>query len=161
MPNSMFYNSLDVYSFFVYTYTFTTNFNYDNELDVYKSTKSLKFERFCIHLKIRKNSELTEKLNQLLAASKINKASNDNIQLQLFMVHGILIFISLSYQAGFLKPTTQVKANEFLALLNTATAELSLDTKNNIANNNYDPLENNLAEKVARSLFSALRPVKK
>jgi Arc/MetJ-type ribon-helix-helix transcriptional regulator len=104
------------------------------------------------------NNEITEKLNRLLAAAKINKTSNDNIQLQLFMVHGILTFISLSYQSGFLKPTTQMKAKEFIVLLNTATAELSLDTKNNIANNNYDPLESKLAEKVARSLFNALHP---
>jgi Arc/MetJ-type ribon-helix-helix transcriptional regulator len=104
------------------------------------------------------NNEITEKLNRLLAMAEINKSGNENIQLQLFMVHGILTFISLGYQSGFLKPTTQMKAKEFIVLLNTATAELSLDTKNNIANNNYDPLESKLAEKVARSIFNALHP---
>jgi hypothetical protein len=153
----MFCNSLDVYIFFVYTYTSAVIFNYDNKLDVYKRTKSLKFERFCIHLKIRRNSEVAEKLNRLLAA-EINKASSDDIQMQLFMVHGILTFITLSYQAGFLKPTTIEKAKEFTVLLNTATKELAVKTQNSIADNKYKPFENNLAENFARQIFNALHP---
>jgi hypothetical protein len=113
---------------------------------------------FLYTLKKLENNEITEKLNRLLAAAKINKTSNDDIQLQLFMVHGILTFITLSYQSGFLKPTSIEKAKEFIVLLNSTTHELAAATQNNIANNKYKPFENNLAEKFARQIFNALHP---